>query len=97
MLEEREGTLLPHLQLAKLEWDRTGADIRMGEAWELAIAASYERYRRLRQEADQLAKARAATGRAILALERRLPTVRRVRLEQQWPAFTSRLLPKARA
>jgi hypothetical protein len=32
MLEERERTVLPRLQLATLERDRTAADIRMGEA-----------------------------------------------------------------
>jgi hypothetical protein len=39
-LVECERALLPHLQLAKVERDRVAADIRMGEAWELAIAAS---------------------------------------------------------
>jgi len=76
-LEESERALLPRLQLAELERYRTAADIRMGEAWELAIATSRELCMRLRREADRLAKERAATGRAIVALEGRLPARRR--------------------
>jgi hypothetical protein len=83
-LVERERALLPRLQLAELERDRVAADIRMGEAWELAIAASRERYKGLRREADRLAKERAATGRAIIALEGQLPAARRSRPMRRW-------------
>jgi hypothetical protein len=90
-LVERERALLSHLQLAKLERDRIAADIREGEAWELAIAASRGLYMRLRQEADRLAKERAATERAIVALEARLPAAWRSRPARRWSVLEQTL------